>query len=103
MERTYYYFILDLLHPTLQAAFASGLAFTVGGILPLMVSIFLPLKNLEYYLYSFAIVFLIILGSLAAIAGGSSVIKAVVRITFWGTIAMGLTALIGYLFGVNMG
>ncbi len=87
----------------MQAAFASGLAFTVGGILPLLVAIFLPLKQMEYYLYGFAIVFLIILGSIAAKTGGSSVVKAVIRITFWGTIAMGLTAVIGYLFGVNLG
>ncbi len=86
----------------IQAAFSSGMAFTVGGILPLIVSIFLPLKQMEYYLYGFAIVFLILLGALAAKTGGSSVIKAIIRITFWGTVAMGLTALIGYLFGVNL-
>lgn len=86
----------------IQAAFASGAAFSVGGILPLLVSIFLPLKNMEYYLYGFALVFLILLGALAAKTGGSSVFKAIIRITFWGTVAMGLTALVGYLFGVNL-
>jgi VIT1/CCC1 family predicted Fe2+/Mn2+ transporter len=86
----------------IQAAFASGAAFSVGGILPLLVSIFLPLKNMEYYLYGFALVFLILLGTLAAKTGGSSVFKAIVRITFWGTVAMGLTAMVGYLFGVNL-
>ena len=86
----------------LQAALASGAAFTVGGILPLLVSIFLPLEGMVYYQYGFAIIFLIILGALAAKAGGSSIAKAVIRITFWGTIAMVLTALVGYLFGVNM-
>jgi vacuolar iron transporter family protein len=87
----------------IQAAFASGAAFTVGGILPLLVTLFLPLKSMEYSLYGFALFFLIILGALAAKTGGSSVVKAVVRITFWGTVAMGLTALVGYLFGVNLG
>jgi VIT1/CCC1 family predicted Fe2+/Mn2+ transporter len=86
----------------IQAAMASGAAFTFGGILPLLVSIFLPLKNMEYYLYGFAIFFLIILGSVAAKTGGSNVGKAIIRITFWGTVAMGLTALVGYLFGVNL-
>ncbi|MCJ7466371.1 MAG: VIT family protein [Maribacter sp.] len=86
----------------IQAAFASGTAFTVGGILPLLVAIFLPLKFMEYYLYGFAIFFLIILGGLAAKTGGSSIGKAIIRITFWGTIAMGLTALVGYLFNVNV-
>ncbi len=85
-----------------QAAFASGAAFTVGGILPLLVTLFLPLNNMEYYLYAFALVFLIILGALAAKTGGSSISKAIIRITFWGTVAMGLTAMVGYLFGVNL-
>lgn len=86
----------------IQAALASGAAFTVGGILPFIVTLFLPIKSMEYFLYGFAIFFLTILGALAAKTGGSSVGKAIIRITFWGTIAMGLTALVGYLFGVNV-
>ena len=85
----------------IQAALASGAAFTAGGILPFLVTLFLPLKGLEYSLYSFAIFFLIILGALAAKTGGSSMTKAIIRITFWGTVAMGLTALVGYLFNVT--
>jgi VIT1/CCC1 family predicted Fe2+/Mn2+ transporter len=87
----------------IQAAFASGAAFTIGGVLPLLVSIFLPLKHMEYYLYGFAIIFLTILGAMAAKTGGSNIGKAIVRITFWGTAAMGLTALVGYLFNVTVG
>jgi len=87
----------------IQAAFASGAAFTIGGVLPLLVSIFLPLKNMEYYLYGFAIIFLTILGAMAAKTGGSNIGKAIIRITFWGTAAMGLTALVGYLFNVTVG
>ncbi|MEP6261990.1 MAG: VIT family protein [Gillisia sp.] len=86
----------------LQAALASGAAFTVGGVLPLLVVLFAPLKGLEYWLYGFTIVFLIILGITAAKTGGSSVIKAVLRITIWGTLAMGLSALAGYIFGVTV-
>lgn len=86
----------------LQAAFASGAAFTVGGILPLLITLFFPLKNMEYSLYGFAIVFLVVLGSLAAKTGGSSISKAILRITFWGTVAMALTALVGYFFGVSV-
>ena len=86
----------------LQAAFSSGVAFTIGGVLPLLVVLFTPLNNMEYLLYGFSILFLIVLGSIAAKAGGSSIKKAVLRITFWGTIAMGLTALVGTLFGVNI-
>jgi len=86
-----------------QAAFASGAAFTAGGIMPFMVTLFLPLKSIEYSLYGLAIFFLIILGAVAAKTGGSSVIKAIIRITFWGTVAMGLTALVGYLFNATVG
>ncbi len=86
----------------IQAALASGASFTVGGVLPLIVTLFLPLQQMEYYLYVFAIVFLVLLGALAAKTGGSSIKKAVVRITFWGTVAMGLTAFVGYLFGVSI-
>lgn len=86
-----------------QAAFASGAAFTIGGIMPFLVTLFLPLKIMEYALYGFAIFFLIILGALAARTGGSSVTKAILRISFWGTVAMGLTALVGYLFNVTVG
>jgi len=86
----------------IQAAMASGLAFTFGGILPFLVALFLPLKSMEYSLYGFALFFLIILGALAAKAGGSNIGKAVLRISFWGTVAMGLTALVGHLFHVNV-
>lgn len=85
----------------IQAAIASGAAFTVGGILPLLVILFAPVKSLEFWLYSFTIVFLVVLGIIAAKAGGSPILKAVLRITVWGTLAMGLSALVGYLFGVN--
>lgn len=87
----------------IQAAIASGAAFTIGGLLPFLVTLFLPLTSMVYSLYGFALLFLIILGALAAKTGGSSIGKAVLRITFWGTVAMGLTALVGYMFNVNVG
>ena len=87
----------------IQAALASCASFAAGGILPLLVTLFMPLKHMEYSLYIFAIAFLIILGILAAKTGGSNIKKAIIRITFWGTAAMGFTALAGYLFGVNLG
>jgi VIT1/CCC1 family predicted Fe2+/Mn2+ transporter len=86
----------------IQAAGASGAAFTVGGILPLLVILFAPVKNMEYWMYGLTIVFLMILGTIAAKTGGSDVKKAILRITVWGTIAMGLSALVGYLFGVKI-
>jgi vacuolar iron transporter family protein len=86
----------------IQAAMASGAAFTVGGVLPLLVILFAPVKGMEYWLYGFTIIFLIILGAIAAKTGGSSVSKAILRITIWGSIAMGLSAFVGYLFGVRV-
>jgi len=86
----------------IHAALASGASFTVGGILPLLVILFAPVKGMEYWLYGFTIFFLIILGVAAAKTGGSSIIRAIIRITVWGTIAMVLSALVGYLFGVSV-
>ena len=70
--------------------------------MPLLITLFFPVKMMEYGLYVFALLFLTILGAVSARTGGSSVFKAVARVTFWGTIAMGLTALAGYLFGVSV-
>ena len=86
----------------IQAAMASGAAFTVGGLMPLLVILFAPKHNLEYWLYGFTIVSLIVLGAIAAKTGGSSIQKAIIRITIWCTMAMGLSALVGYLFGVQV-
>lgn len=86
----------------IQAALASGAAFTVGGVLPLLVILFMPVKGMEYSLYAATIIFLIILGTMAAKTGGSSISKAILRITIWSTIAMVLSALVGYIFGVKV-
>lgn len=86
----------------LQAALASGGAFCIGGALPLLVTIFMELHNIEYYIYGFALLFLISLGAISAKTGGANPIKAIVRITFWGTAAMGISALVGYIFGVSV-
>lgn len=86
----------------LQAALASGAAFTVGGILPLLVVFLAPVGGMEYWLYAFTIIFLITLGIISAKTGGSNISKAILRITVWGTIAMVLSALVGYLFGVSV-
>ncbi|MBI1265926.1 MAG: VIT family protein [Cryomorphaceae bacterium] len=85
----------------MQAALASGAAFVFGGLLPVSVALFAPVRGMEYIQYGFSLLFLIVLGTIASRAGGSSIKKAILRITFWGTVAMGITALIGYLFGVS--
>jgi VIT1/CCC1 family predicted Fe2+/Mn2+ transporter len=86
----------------IQAALASGAAFSVGGVLPLLVILFVPLKGMEYWLYGFTILSLVLLGATAARTGGSNIVKAITRITIWGTIAMALSAGVGALFGVNV-
>jgi VIT1/CCC1 family predicted Fe2+/Mn2+ transporter len=86
----------------IQAAIASGASFTVGGLLPLLAVLFAPFQGLEYWLYGSTTLFLVILGTTAAKAGGSSVKTAILRITIWGTIAMGLSALVGSIFGVRI-
>lgn len=86
----------------LQAALASGAAFISGGLLPLLVTLFAPLAIMEYLLYAFSIVFLITLGIISAKIGGSKIGVAIIRITIWGTLAMGVSALIGYLLGVTV-
>jgi VIT1/CCC1 family predicted Fe2+/Mn2+ transporter len=86
----------------LQAALASALAFLAGGILPVLVSIFSPLGWMVPAQYLVAILALALLGFTAATTGGTPAFRPIIRITFWGTVAMGLTALVGYLFGVNI-
>jgi VIT1/CCC1 family predicted Fe2+/Mn2+ transporter len=86
----------------IQAALASGASFCIGGILPLVTILLTPLDYMEHTLYGTSIVFLIVLGVISARIGGSSIMKAILRITIWGSLAMGLTALVGYLFGVKV-
>jgi VIT1/CCC1 family predicted Fe2+/Mn2+ transporter len=86
----------------IQASIASGASFTVGGLLPLLIILFAPIKGMEYWLYGFTIVFLVILGATSAKTGGSNIQRAVLRITIWGSLAMGISALVGYVFGVNV-
>ncbi|MNJ85204.1 VIT family protein [compost metagenome] len=85
------------------AAVSSGFSFVAGGILPLCVAFWAPVKEMIYYQYGFAIIFLAILGAVSARSGGVRPWKPVVRLCIWGTAAMCVTAGIGYLFGVNVG
>lgn len=84
----------------IQAALASFGAFAVGGLLPLLISLLFPMDNIIYWLYGFTLVFLIILGAVSARAGGSKIMKAILRISIWGTLAMLFSAIVGYLFGI---
>ena len=83
-----------------QAALASASTFAVGAILPLLIVLFVPAYALKWAVAGSSLLFLALLGSLAARAGGASVITAAARVTFWGALAMALTAGVGALFGV---
>ncbi|MBV9962873.1 MAG: VIT family protein [Parafilimonas sp.] len=85
-----------------QAAFASACSFIIGGLLPLIVSFTAPLNQMIYYQYGCSIIFLGFSGAIAAKAGGSVIRKSILRICFWGTFAMLMSALVGYLFGVKV-
>jgi len=83
-----------------QAALASAGTFAVGAALPLLVVLLVPLPVMMWSVAGSSLVFLAVLGSLSAGAGGASVSIAAVRVTFWGALAMALTAAVGALFGV---
>jgi VIT1/CCC1 family predicted Fe2+/Mn2+ transporter len=83
-----------------QAALASAGTFAVGATLPLLVVLLAPAGARVWVVAGSALFFLALLGSVAARAGGASVRTAAIRVTFWGALAMALTAAIGSLFGV---
>ncbi|HET6433658.1 VIT family protein [Dyella sp.] len=84
----------------LQAAGASALSFALGAVLPLLVVALFPAGILLWSVFLTSLVFLAVLGGLAARTGGSPVRVGVMRITFWGALAMALTTGVGMLFGV---
>jgi VIT1/CCC1 family predicted Fe2+/Mn2+ transporter len=82
-----------------QAALASAATFAAGAALPLLVVLVAPPPSLVYAVAITSLFFLATLGALAARAGGAPIGKAALRVTFWGALAMLLTALVGRLFG----
>jgi len=86
-----------------QAALSSAAAFTIGAALPLLVAWVTPLDWLISLVVVFSLVSLAVLGSVAARAGGASMRIGAVRVTFWGALAMALTAGVGRVFGVVAG
>ncbi len=83
-----------------QAALASAGTFATGAFLPLLMVLLLPASALMWGLAGSSLFFLAFLGLIAARAGGSPLLVSATRVTFWGALAMGLTAGIGALFGV---
>ena len=83
-----------------QAAVASAGMFAMGAVLPLLVVILFPLGALFWTVSGSSLLFLALLGALAARAGGAPIVTAALRVMFWGALAMVLTAGVGALFGV---
>lgn len=84
----------------IQAALASAGTFSVGALLPLLIVMLFPASALMWAVSGSSILFLALLGALSAKAGGAPVVLAAWRVTFWGALAMALTAGVGALFGV---
>ena len=85
-----------------QAALASAATFAVGAALPLLLVVVVPSPMLVSVVSGSSLFFLAMLGGLAARAGGSPVFKSIVRVTFWGALAMAITAAVGALFGAGV-
>ena len=83
----------------IQAALTSAASFAIGAAMPLLTVVMVPESSLIFVVSATSLAFLAILGGLAARAGGASVTLGAIRVTFWGAIAMALTAGAGALFG----
>jgi VIT1/CCC1 family predicted Fe2+/Mn2+ transporter len=83
----------------IQAALASAGSFAVGAAMPLLITAMVPAARLIPLVSGTSLVFLALLGGMAARAGGAGVTAGAIRVTFWGALAMALTAAVGALFG----
>ncbi len=86
----------------LQAALASAAAFAVGAALPLVLTAVVPPRILSPVVIGSSLVLLACLGAVAARLGGASMLNGAIRVTLWGAVAMGCTALVGMLFGTTL-
>jgi VIT1/CCC1 family predicted Fe2+/Mn2+ transporter len=84
----------------IQAAMSSAAAFAAGAVLPLVTAVFAPPALAMPLIAGLSLVFLAVLGAIAARVGHASIATGTLRVTFWGAIAMALTAAIGSIFGV---
>lgn len=83
----------------LQAALASAASFAIGAALPLAVTALAPERGLIAWVSGTSLIFLALLGTIAAQAGGAGMLLGAWRVTFWGALAMAITAGVGSLFG----
>jgi len=86
----------------IQAALSSAASFTIGAALPVLLVTFAPMENIITIISISSLIFLALLGAIAAKAGGASILKGATRVSFWSALAMALTAGVGYIFGVSV-
>jgi VIT1/CCC1 family predicted Fe2+/Mn2+ transporter len=86
----------------IQAAMSSAASFTLGAALPLVVVLVAPRPQLVVVVSAASLVFLALLGALAARAGGANMLKGALRVTFWSAVALAVTAGVGSLFGATV-
>lgn len=82
-----------------QAALTSAVTFSVGAAMPLLMAVVSPSNMLVPVTSAASLGFLAFLGAVGAKAGGANMLRATIRVTFWGALALGITAGIGKLFG----
>jgi VIT1/CCC1 family predicted Fe2+/Mn2+ transporter len=85
----------------IQAALVSALTFSVGAALPLLAAVLAPPSLLVPMVAGTSLIVLTGLGALGARAGGAPILRASLRVVFWGALAMALTAIVGKLFGAS--
>jgi len=86
----------------LQAAFASAVTFALGAILPVMVAALAPEPLVSRLVIGSALVLLAVLGAVAARIGGAGLLRGALRVAFWGALAMGISAMVGRVFGTTV-
>ncbi|WP_103173935.1 VIT family protein [Paracoccus sp. SY] len=89
-------------HPV-QAAVVSALTFAAGAVVPLIVALLAPPAQIVVFVVVATLLALAVLGGLGASAGGAGILRGAMRVTLWGVLAMGATAVVGTLFGVTVG
>ncbi len=82
------------------AAVTSATSFTAGALLPLLLVVLFPASRLVLWISVASLILLAALGALAARAGGASMLRGAVRVTFWGALALAVTASVGTVFGI---
>jgi len=85
-----------------QAALASAASFAVGAVPPVLIATIAPAGTQPEWVAGVSIICLALLGAAGAKTGGANVVKGAIRVTFWGTVAMAVTAGIGALFGTHL-